>query len=162
MDNNDIEKILKGYKVEPLSPSETVKFNRRLDSRIDRYQRRAVSMYGQAYGRGSAKIARMSFGLGAAMIALIAISVIAIWSGVGQYNRQINGSLSELDLYYYENSLLDYSYTDADTLDEGYVDLLIDNYADDLEGGSTETLLGDITDEELKYLKENLGVGDIL
>ncbi len=151
--NNDIfEKIMQSLEVKPLSPNERVEFTEGLDRRINRFQRRAVSFY------------RLSFGFGTAVIALIAISVISIWSSYHQMENSNREYTSEVDIMYDDYGYYDdlYTYDTTDSLGEGYVNLLMENYISGHGEGSSEYLVGDLSDEELQYLKKNLDVGDIL
>jgi len=152
MENENFEKIMRALELNPLSSQERVEFTSGLDKRLNRYQRRALSFY------------RMSFGFGTAMIALIAISIISIWSSFHQIENGAGEFITEVETMYdsygyYDNALYDSA---SDTLGEGYVDLLVENYIDGFAEGSTEYLVGELTDEELLYLQENLDVGDIL
>ena len=47
-------------------------------------------------------------------------------------------------------------------MDDNMVSVLIDEYSTTSRMGADEALLGDITAEELEYLKENLKVGELL
>jgi len=152
MNDDNFEKIMRSLELKPPGTNERVEFTEGLDKRINRFQRRAVSFY------------RMSFGFGTAMVALIAISVISIWSSYRQIENLDQSYTSEIEALYDDYAYYDnlYSYDTPDTLNEGYVDLLMVNYIDGHGEGSSEYLVGDLSDEELQYLKNNLDVGDIL
>jgi len=138
---------MRQLEVKPLGNEERVRFTEKLDKRINRYQRRAVSFY------------RMSFGMGIAMLALIAISVISIWSSMHQIDGDGQDYMTELNVL---NGYYGYSETSSDTLNEGYVDLLVSEYIGEYGTSSSDYLIGDLSDEEIQYIENNLDVGDIL
>ena len=51
---------------------------------------------------------------------------------------------------------------DVSEMDDNMVSVLIDEYSTSAHIGADEALLGDITAEELEYLKKNLEVGELL
>jgi hypothetical protein len=147
MTEDRFEQIMRQLDVKPLSNEERVRFTEKLDNRINRYQRRAVSFY------------RMSYGMGTAMLALIAISVISIWSSVHQIDNNGQDYMTDLNAL---SNYYGYSEATSDTLNERYVDLLVSDYVSEYGTASSDYLLGDLSDEEIQYIQNNLDVGDIL
>lgn len=53
--------------------------------------------------------------------------------------------------------------SDVDTtMDDNMVSVLIDEYSSGANLGASEALIGDITEDEMKYLEKNFEVGDLL
>ena len=60
------------------------------------------------------------------------------------------------------DTLVASAYDDSDEMDSTMVTVLIDQYSGSAYFGTDEAILGDLSEEELKYLEENFTVEDLL
>jgi predicted anti-sigma-YlaC factor YlaD len=95
----------------------------------------------------------------AAMIVLVAY-------GAYEFGKtRPDGAVSESGLMYdtgYGTVTAFLQNDDVTEMDDNMVSVLIDEYSASARIGADEALLGDITAEELEYLKKNLEVGELL
>ncbi len=113
-----------------------------LDLRLGRYQRRAVTFYNYSY-----RLAAVT----AALFLVVMTATLTLFDmpAVTEQSTTVTMATDDSD-----------SATAADTLDETYVYLLVNDYVQSQGYGSGETLLGELGDEELTYLEKNLKFGD--
>lgn len=75
----------------------------------------------------------------------------------GSENRSATGAASAA------GNLVSMLQSDVDTsMDDNMVSVLIDEYSSGASLGASEALIGDITEDEMKYLEKNFEVGDLL
>jgi len=143
-----LEKDLKKQTINPLSAVEFATMQQKLDEQINRYQRRAISFY-SIFTR---------FGAGLAAIALLFL--VSLWSGF-EYGVYYTENSYQSDAYYYADNGYDIS-DEEETMNDEYIELLINDYTQSAGYNSTDLLLGDITADEFEYLENNFDLGDIL
>lgn len=140
-----LEANLKKAEIEPLSATEFAIFQQKLDSRINNFQMRAISFY------------RLSTRYGGAFIAIAFIFFLSFMPRL-EFEPQYTQQPVQTDSYY----LADNGYDEDVAIDEQYLDLILYNYTQNHGFNSGESLLGELSSDELDYLEKNLDVGDIL
>lgn len=143
-----LEKDLKSFKIKPLSSVEFAMVQQKLDLTIDRYQRRAVSLYSllTRYGAG--------------LMTVLFLFFVSLWSGF-EYGVYYTENTVPSDTYY----LADNGYEENDedeTMDDDYIGLLLYDYTQNNGFNSGDLLLGELTADEFEYLENSLDLGDIL
>ncbi len=143
-----LEKDLKGLKIEPLSSTEFAMAQQKLDSKINLYQRRAVSFYSllTRYGAG--------------LTAVVFLFFVSLWSGF-EYGVYYSENAIQSDSYYFADNGYDDSDED-ETINEEYIGLLLYDYTQSNGFDAGDQLLGELTQDEFEYLENNLDLGDIL
>jgi hypothetical protein len=143
-----LENDLNNLAIKPLSAVEFAMVQQKLDKKINRFQRKAISFYGlfTRYGAGFVAAAFLFF--------------VSLWSGF-EYGVYYTENETAYDSYY----LADNGYSESDeveTMDDEYIGLLLNDYTQNYGFNSSDLLLGDLTQDELEYLENNLNAGDIL
>jgi predicted anti-sigma-YlaC factor YlaD len=98
-------------------------------------------------------------------LAAAAALILFAWGAYEVGRMQGGGSVAQLGDTTSGNNGAQTSFLQGDLdeeLDDGFVSVLIDQYSSDYHFGAGEALIGDISEEEMEYLVENLKVGDLL
>jgi hypothetical protein len=142
-----LEKTLTVAPAPSLTKMEFSKLQSKLDSRINKYHDKALNFY------------RLSFKYGATMAAIL---LLVFASFFGKYKFQDIKPADTDSLLATLTIAEDFSASGDEVIEEPYLDLVIDNYVDNYGFNTSEMLIGDLSDEELEYLKNKINAGDIL
>lgn len=144
----ELEKDLKSLAIKPLSSVEFAMVQQKLDETINRYQRRAVSLYSllTRYGAG--------------LITVIFLFAVSLWSGF-EYGMDYFDNEAQYNSYYLVD-YGDYADDEDETMTDEYIELLLYEYIESNGFNSGELLLGDLTADEFDYLENSLDLGEIL
>jgi hypothetical protein len=142
-----LENKLAQASVPPLRPNEFNELQERLEKRIEKFQSRAINYY------------RLSLRYGASLAALAILLFISYFGRIGMRERNIinvDSLLAELQTLQAAEDAGDID------IDDQYLETVIGNYVQIHGFSAGEALIGDLSEEELEYLKNNIKVGDIL
>jgi hypothetical protein len=142
---SNLERHLRGENQVSLEAEEFARVEQRLDHNITRYINRATTFY------------RVSGRLSMAAAAFLLIVFISVWSG---FNGSYMTVISDGEVTTSETIVS--TGTEQETLEDTYVEILLSDYVSNFGYNAVETLLGDITPEELDYLENYFQSGDIL
>jgi hypothetical protein len=140
-----LQKNLQETAFEPLSAREFTSMQDSLNKKINQFQMRTASFY------------KYSLRLGTALMTAVLLFLVSLWSGFdngimySDQAEQVNG-------YYYTDN----GFIDDETIDDNYLDLILDDYTIEKGFNSGESLLGELTADEFDYLENNFDMGDIL
>ena len=127
-----------------------------VDQAIDAQETKGKTTLGESAGQRSA-VARMRL-LPAAAALLLVIGIGSAGYLLGRFDKQattITGNGAPFEI----SQTVDDDYSEPD---DPTVRLLLYDFASDRLYDASETLLDDITEEELRYLEQNFEVGDLL
>jgi predicted anti-sigma-YlaC factor YlaD len=158
-----MEEKMKEAEEPAMTADEFARMQMSLDEKISRYQSRASRFF------------RFSFRYGASFAAAVLLILLAYFGHFRGHNDveeiyNAGGVTSELsidsaisEIFAVVNSGESQSDSTAiQAIDDPYVKMLVGNYAESYGIGADESILGGISDEEMKYLKSKLKAGDIL
>jgi hypothetical protein len=158
-----LEKPLKEMATPAMTIRESVLLNERLDAKIELYKTRGIRPY------------RLATGLGTLAVTILLVVFISFWnrysipetisqSGAGQSgyvlatDSAINNIVGSID----SSQFAILARTDDEAVDSSYYLMAIDSYVQRVGSGAGELILGEISDEELEYLKDQIDWSDIL
>ncbi|MCX6826389.1 MAG: hypothetical protein NTV06_03845 [candidate division Zixibacteria bacterium] len=136
----ELDKYLKCGTTPIIKETEFATIQKKLDEKIGRYQNRALYFYHLSVRYG---------------ISLTAVILLLIVSLIGKSGKDIYQS-KPADHY---DTLL--TLIDEETIDEQYIEAVVNGYVQTYGINSGEMLIGDLTPGELEYLKSEIKAGDI-
>ena len=146
---------LRELKVHPLTPYESARMQAVLDEKINNYQSRAQKIYNFA----------LRYSAMAAAVALVLFIVLVNRLQFPGFSFGVQTELATTVDSTSGTALSDNVYTLSDedvSIDEPYLHVVVADYIRSYGFNTGDLLLGDLSAEELEYLKNNLKVGDIL
>lgn len=150
-----LDSALRKSKIHSLTPSESVGFQSALDEKISKYQERLQNGHNLAlrYSALAAAMALLLFLVFANRLQLPGFS----FGPEAQVASNIDSAIESLMAE--EAALL----TDDDpVIDESYLRVVVSDYARSYGYNTGDILLGELSSEELEYIRKNFKIGDIL
>jgi hypothetical protein len=139
-----LNESLSVLKIEPISTTESAKFQYGLDNKIDNYINRAFGFY------------RFAVRYGVAISAVFLLMFISFIPQFSDTEYQDNSDQVQYTYMYDE-----YINTDEE-IDEEYINIVIDDFSDLNGYNAGEMIIGELNDDEFEYLIENIDVGGLL
>lgn len=151
----ELDRALRAVTIRPLTSSEAAGFQATLDEKIDVYQSRSHKGYRTAlrYGVLSTAVALLLFLVFANRLQLPGFSFGPEFQVASNLDSAIEALVNEEAAAYSDNDL---------GIDESYLRVIVSDYIRSNGYNTGDMLLGDLSSEELEYIRNNFKTEDIL